>query len=379
VETVDSDGEVGWETSLAFDSQDLPHISYMDRKSGVGKLKYAYYDGLNWQTELIDTEGDCGHDTSIAIDSNDRVHIAHVDWEHTPRYVFDNGSYWEIEVIGDGDLGGWYTSLVLDENDDAHVSLCSLPSPANLVYTHRVGLDWITETVDSGFMAGFYSSIALDRLGRPVIAYQDATSALDLKLAWYGDGYLGIRLLSFISHPANQGMALEWSTEVNAGSELAGYNIYRASASGRERAKEVRLNSALINPLPKCTFLDREVYPGSRYTYRLEAILATGKAISLGTLCAQWQTKRAFAVGNIYPQPATSYVNFTLQTNDSQTPVKASIYDLTGRLIGTRLLECNASETQTNQVDTSHLSAGVYILSIVQGNDRSCKRIVISR
>jgi hypothetical protein len=77
VETIDSEGNVGWYSSIALDSDDRPHISYYDQTNG--DLKYAYRAGESWEIETIDNEADVGLHTSIALDSDDRPHISYYD------------------------------------------------------------------------------------------------------------------------------------------------------------------------------------------------------------------------------------------------------------------------------------------------------------
>ena len=63
IQTVES-GNVGRYTSLALDSSDYPHISYYD--STNYNLKYAYWDGADWQIETVDSAGSVGFYTSLA-------------------------------------------------------------------------------------------------------------------------------------------------------------------------------------------------------------------------------------------------------------------------------------------------------------------------
>ena len=52
-------GPTGFDPSLALDSQDRPHITYGDLFYGTpddSDLKYAYWDGNQWQKETIDTK-----------------------------------------------------------------------------------------------------------------------------------------------------------------------------------------------------------------------------------------------------------------------------------------------------------------------------------
>ena len=51
ISVVDSKGYVGKDTSLFLDSQDNPHISYLDDTNS--DLKYAYFDGKSWDIRTI--------------------------------------------------------------------------------------------------------------------------------------------------------------------------------------------------------------------------------------------------------------------------------------------------------------------------------------
>jgi hypothetical protein len=117
---------VGEYTSLALDSSAHPRISYQNVTTG--DLKYASCDAGcatpgNWTTETVDSTGNTGWDTSLALDTGDNPHIAY--------YRFDQGnllyaklvvSSWEIETVDSaGDVGS-FCSLALDGNNDPHIS-----------------------------------------------------------------------------------------------------------------------------------------------------------------------------------------------------------------------------------------------------------------
>jgi len=68
-------------TSIAINSNDVVHISYHDYTNN--DLKYATCSSgcttaSNWNTVSIDTIGDTGWHSSIAIDSNDGVHLSYI-------------------------------------------------------------------------------------------------------------------------------------------------------------------------------------------------------------------------------------------------------------------------------------------------------------
>ncbi|HUT99704.1 MAG TPA: T9SS type A sorting domain-containing protein [bacterium] len=171
IETVDSEGYVGWYTSLALDSSDYPHISYYDVWNR--DLKYTHWDGGSWQTETVDSEGSVGEWTSLALDSNDYPHISYYDYTNgNLKYARWDGSSWQTETI---DLGGQYTSLSIDYNGYPCISYYE-PNNGDLKYARWDGGYWLTETVDEGDDVGMWSSLAHDSSGKPHISYYDLTN-----------------------------------------------------------------------------------------------------------------------------------------------------------------------------------------------------------
>ncbi len=227
-ETVDSGALVGDYTSLALDQAGHPHISY--RHCGfyghspydyctIDDLKYAWYDGSKWHTEVVDINGGSaslavdqagqphisysGRDglqygwrdesgwhietadstysgfTSLALDDNDHPHISYYDWENESlKYAWYDGTNWQIETLDV--YAGWCPAIALDGQGRPHIIYYDLDNN-ELKYARHDGEDWQIETV---FQLGMRSSLALDSLGQPHISYRD-NAADGLKYAWY--------------------------------------------------------------------------------------------------------------------------------------------------------------------------------------------------
>jgi hypothetical protein len=94
IEAVISEDELGYDTALALDSSNHPHISY----AGGGDLRYAYRDEAGWHTGTVDGDGTVGEFSSLALDRYGSPHISYFDetgvdlkyahWDLELRFVY---------------------------------------------------------------------------------------------------------------------------------------------------------------------------------------------------------------------------------------------------------------------------------------------------
>ncbi len=207
---VDRGGSVGTGSSLAFDAQDRPHISYFDE--GAGSVKYAAWDGASWRLETVDTRVRVTGRTTLVLDPEGRPHISFADgieiryahsdgvsWhvssvdlsysdgpnslalgrDRFPRIAYAwntgvlrfarwNGSAWLAETVETDTVIARHISLALDRNDRPSISY---QGNGNLRYATNRGAGWVFEVVDSSGGSGLFSRLALDSADEPRIAY----------------------------------------------------------------------------------------------------------------------------------------------------------------------------------------------------------------
>jgi hypothetical protein len=180
VEVVDRRESVFWDTSLALDEADRPHIAYCSN----GGLRYAWYDGRTWRLEVIDSTSIVG-EVSLALDGAGHPHIGYYEDNNSAlKYAWHDGSEWHLEIVDSEGYTGFFISLALDRADRPHISYQIGGDDGNLKYAWHDGGTWHIETVDSEGDVGRNTSLALDELDRPHISYFDYSNG-DLKYGQY--------------------------------------------------------------------------------------------------------------------------------------------------------------------------------------------------
>jgi fibronectin type 3 domain-containing protein len=182
---IDYWGNVGSYSSIALDSNDKVHISYLDLGgSGINHLKYASNSQGGWFNMGIDW-WDMGPTSSIAVDSNNKSHIAYQDITNLDlKYATDASGSWATYTLDNTNIG-WYCSIAIDSNDKVHISYWDFMNLA-LKYATNAGGSWTNETVEGGNV-GYYSSIAVDSNNSVHISHFDNTNK-DLRYATNSGG-----------------------------------------------------------------------------------------------------------------------------------------------------------------------------------------------
>ena len=176
--SLDSTDNVGYQSSLAIDSNDNLHATYFDATNQ--NLEYTTYDGSSWSTPIsLDSTGHVGYDSSLAIDSNDNLHVTYLDYTNgNLEYMTYDGSSWSTPVSIDSstDRVGWDSSLAIDSNDNLHVTSFD-ETNYNLEYMAYDGSSWSTPvSIDSTDNVGRQSSLAIDSSDNLHVTYLDETN-----------------------------------------------------------------------------------------------------------------------------------------------------------------------------------------------------------
>jgi hypothetical protein len=196
ITVIDSDSDVGVETSIAISSNGYPVISYYDFTNEdlkVAACTTADCSGTSTIT-TIDSTGDVGYFPSIAIGDNGYPVISYWDDTNGDLRVAActtadcTGTRTVTTVDSTGNVGV-ETSIAISSNGYPVISYYDVTNEnlkvAACTTTDCTGTSTIT-TVDSTGNVGYFPSIAIGSRGNPIISYYDVTNG-DLKVAamWY--------------------------------------------------------------------------------------------------------------------------------------------------------------------------------------------------
>ena len=192
LQTLDTDGNVGYWNSLALDNNGNPHITYFNNDTGF--IKYTRRTESSWETQIVDKAGKAGLYPSLALDQSNCPHISYLDTSYGElKFAHWTGSAWDIQVVDSSSFTGYFTSLVLDSYGYPHISYYDLIY-GDLRYARWTGISWEIQTVDSPaegslYTVGWYTSLALDMNDNPHISYFDENAVAVKYAHWTGTNW----------------------------------------------------------------------------------------------------------------------------------------------------------------------------------------------
>jgi len=168
----------GWETSLALDATDQPHLASATYGSAteLPGLYYSYRAGADWAWQTVDLRET--RNLSLARGAS-TFHVAYLLSEAPYPLLYASrspGGTWSIQTV-DSDAGyyAWAPSLAVSEAGTPHIVYRVLF--AGIKYAVGNGASWTVQTLETVGGSSWYSypRIALDGAGHPRIVFDQPT------------------------------------------------------------------------------------------------------------------------------------------------------------------------------------------------------------
>jgi hypothetical protein len=179
-------GDAGYSPSLKIDAGGHPHVAYIS--DDPWGLRYATSrDGVNWTITNLDELGRMNFFSrtytgpSLALDSREYPHISYLN--HTTRYTAPvelrylswDGTAWNRESVITLNKRDFTTSLAIDAQDVPHIAYCDVGEGSVNYATRSPSGVWSSEVAVHGKNLLRWPSLALDQAGSPGIVYYELT------------------------------------------------------------------------------------------------------------------------------------------------------------------------------------------------------------
>jgi len=203
--------------SLTLDSQQHPHIAYVDYGSMPGaKLRYAHWNGSEWKISPIPLPAEIiAYYTSIVLDGQDKPSISFYEYTGPRgtefrvrlRVVRFNGEYWDVQTVDGENQSGKFNALAIDAQGHRHLAYANVNgTTAGVRYAYSFGDSWKLETLeglpDSQSYVGYSVCLVVDKEGNPHISYSQYSKPFLVKYAVRKGGRWRIEIVDQIVHVA---------------------------------------------------------------------------------------------------------------------------------------------------------------------------------
>ncbi len=181
VRTLDDENQSGKFNALAIDSHGLLHVAYANLNPAAAGMRYSLLDGASSKIEVFDGRGPnnpmlVGYSVAIALDSDDNPHVTYMNYSSPGlKYAVRKSGRWEVQTIDrlSAISSADRNSIAVDEQQHPYIGYYD-PGRGILQMAHLDGKKWATETVDNDF-AGFTSSMDIKQ-GTIWMSYADLTN-----------------------------------------------------------------------------------------------------------------------------------------------------------------------------------------------------------
>jgi hypothetical protein len=244
---------------------------------------------------------------------------------------------------------------------------------SNVVYTLNVTDSSATlDEADSGLKNGtYYWRVVANYAETPGNYGQYSPETWSFTLT-----EVGIAVQYFEASSERNGIALSWDANATEKTEIAGFNLYRSTGSGKAIKSREKLNAELITGESPYTYLDAAVEEGETYDYWLEAVDVGGAAETFGPAECAWRgaLPTTYALYQSRPNPAKGSATIAFDLPED-AEVTLTVYDINGRKIATVVNETlPAGEHET---EVSSLAPGVYVYRMEAGEFSAARKMVI--
>lgn len=188
MQTLDFDEQSGKWNWMVADQSGNPDVSYDAYVKG--ELKFAHWDGKDWNKQIVDHRGAHGADyslgegSSLALDAKGHGHISYYS-DTELRYASQEGDTWKVETVEKiqptGAFVDYRSTLLFDKDGVPHISYEDL---GVVKHAFKIGDEWQVQVIaPRGATTSRYNSMAIDVASDLIyIAYVDPLDS-SLKVA----------------------------------------------------------------------------------------------------------------------------------------------------------------------------------------------------